>query len=354
MEVHQFATSLSYGDAISNEILEIQDILRQRGYKSEIFIRFYEPRMASYVHDFREYKKFSSPHNVVIFHFSIASPVSKMFFRIPDRKIMIYHNITPYYYFLDYHRILAKECYKGRLELKTFVNKVDLALGDSEFNRKELESVGYSETGTLPLLLNFSKFDQEGSPVVKEVFSNQKKTLLFVGRLIPNKKFEDVIKTFYFYNKYLNSSSQLILVGDYRGMERYLASLQDLVERLGLRDVHFTGHVGFSELVSYFKLSHFYLSMSEHEGFGVPLLESFYLRLPVIAYAAGAVEETMNGGGIILRKKNFLKTASLLHRIDKDKSLREKLISSQSESLEKYNREEVSKILLHHINRVKE
>lgn len=352
MKIHQFATSLTYGDAISDEMLEIQAVLRENGHESEIFVRFFEPRMAKFMRDFREYKKYSSPENVVIFHFSIGSPVSKLFFRIPDKKIMIYHNITPYNYFLDYHRILTKECYKGRLEIKLFAKKVDLALGDSEFNRLELEQVGYEETGVLPLLLNFSKFNSEDHPVVRQIFSNGKTTILFVGRVIPNKKFEDVIKTFYFYKKYFNPESQLILAGDYRGMERYFAALQDLMDSLELKDVIFTGHIDFSELSTLFKLSDFYLSMSDHEGFGVPLLEAFYNRMPVIAYAAGAVEETMNGGGVLLREKNFPKTAALLDFLTRDKEFKDRIISSQVQALDKYKRENVSQILMSHIERV--
>ncbi len=352
MEVHQFATSLSYGDAISDEMLEIQKVLKEEGFPSEIFVRFYDPRMAGYVKDFREYRRYSSPKNVVIFHFSIGSPLSKMFFRIPDKKIMIYHNITPHDFFVGYHRILARECYKGRLEIRLFVDKVDMALGDSEYNRRELEDVGYSETGILPLLLDFSKFDQEGDPVTRDVFSNGKTTILYVGRLIPNKKFEDVIKTFFFYKKYFSSQSQLVLVGDYRGLERYYGALQDLLSRLGLRDVHFTGHVEFSELIAFYRLADIYLSFSEHEGFGVPLVESFYMKVPVVAYAAGAVEETMNGGGLLLFKKNFLGTASLLDRIIKENGLKKRLIDSQLKALERYRKENVRKILLRHVEKV--
>jgi hypothetical protein len=156
MDVHQFATSLTYGDAISDEMLEIQKVLRGRGLRSEIFIRFYDPRLAGLVHDFREYTRWSDPANVVIFHFSIGSPVSKLFARIPDRKIMIYHNITPHEFFLDYHRILTRECYKGRLEMNLFAGKVGLALGDSEFNRRDLERAGYAPTGVLPILMDFA------------------------------------------------------------------------------------------------------------------------------------------------------------------------------------------------------
>ncbi|MGD9347668.1 MAG: hypothetical protein PVH84_17505, partial [Candidatus Aminicenantes bacterium] len=218
MNIHQFATSLSYGDAISDEMLEIQSVLREKGHNSEIFIRFYEPRMAKYIRDFREYQSLCSPDNVIIFHFSIGSPVSKMFFRIPDKKIMIYHNITPHGYFLDYHRILTRECYKGRLEIKLFVDKVDLALGDSEYNRQELERLGYRNTGVLPLLLNLDKFDSLEDPVVHRIYDNGKWTVLFVGRVIPNKKFEDVIRVFSCYKRFFNPDSQLILAGDFRGM----------------------------------------------------------------------------------------------------------------------------------------
>jgi len=352
MEVHQFATSLSYGDAISNEMMEIRKVLKEKGYRSEIFVKFFDPRMAKHSKDYREYKKYSSSKNVVIFHFSIGSPVSKVFFRIPDKKIMIYHNITPYEYFLDYHRILTRECYKGRLEINLFIDKVDLALGDSEFNRRELERVGYRNTGVLPLLLDFAKFDRSGDPVVKKIFSDNKFTLFFVGRVIPNKKFEDVIKTFHFYKKYFNQDSRLILAGDYRGMEQYLAGLQDLVQKLELEDVHFTGHLSFPELVAYFNTADVYLSMSAHEGFGVPLLEAFYKRIPVVAFAAGAVEETMNSGGILLRDKDFAAVAALLNELHLDRRLREKVIMSQEKALEKYALSNVSRILLKNIRRV--
>jgi glycosyltransferase involved in cell wall biosynthesis len=352
MEVHQFATSLTYGDAISNELMEIRKVLREQGFQSEIFIRFFDPRMAEHVHDYREYKHFSRPDNIVIFHFSIGSPVSKLFFRIPDKKIILYHNITSHAYFLDFHRILTRECYKGRLELQLFRDKTDLALGDSEFNRRELEQAGYPRTGVLPLLLDLKKFDRSGDAVVPRLFDSPKWTLLYVGRVIPNKRFEDVIKCFYFYKTRFNADSRLILAGDYRGMERYYAALIGLVEDLDLEDVHFTGHIRFDELVAYYDLADAYLSMSEHEGFGVPLLESFHKGIPVVAYAAGAVEETLNGGGILLAEKEYLKTAALLEVLRTNRDFKRKVTAAQQAALARYDRANTGRILLEHIERV--
>lgn len=352
MNVHQFATSLTYGDAISNEMMEIRGMLREQGYGSEIFTRFFDPRMARDRRDYREYTGFSSPENVVIFHFSIGSPVSRLFFRIPDRKIMIYHNITPHDFFLDYHRILTRECYKGRLEINLFVDKVDLALGDSEYNRRELERAGYTRTGVLPLPLNFDPFDGPGDPAVRAVFPEDRFTLLFVGRVIPNKRFEDVIKAFAVLKRHFFPGARLILAGDYRGQERYFSGLTGLVRRLDLHDVVFTGHVGFSELLAYFEMADVYLSMSEHEGFGVPLLEAFHKRIPVVAFAAGAVEETLNGGGVLVRKKNYTAIAALLDHIRTDRSFRDRIVEGQLRALKKYDRREISRILLDHIRKV--
>ena len=352
MNIHQFATSLSYGDAISDEALEIRSILREKGYASEIFVQYYDPRTASLIKDYRHYPRFSDPGNIVIFHFSIGSPVSKMAFRVPDRKMMIYHNITPHDFFLENHRILARECYRGRLELRLFADKTALAVGDSEFNRRELAEAGYPATGVLPIVMNFAKFDGPADPVITELMANGKTTLLFVGRVIPNKKHEDIIRAFAFYKRLFNPDAQLVLAGEYRGQDRYMAALQELVGRLRLTDVHFTGHTSFPELLSYYRAAHVFLSMSEHEGFGVPLLEAFYQKIPVLAFAAGAVEETMNGGGVLLQRKDFPAVAALIDRLVRDENLRTRVVQGQVKALDKYSRENVGRILLGHIGRV--
>jgi glycosyltransferase involved in cell wall biosynthesis len=352
MEVHQLATSLTYGDAISDEMLEIQSVLRAAGFKSEIFTRFCDPKLAGLAHDFREYWQYSSRDNVAIFHFSIGSPVSRLFFRLPDKKIMIYHNITPHEYFLDCHRILARECYKGRLEIKLFVDKVDLVLGDSEFNRQELEAVGYRRTGVLPILINFEKFKTPPDPVARKIYNNGRKTILFVGRLIPNKKYEDIIKVYALYKRYFEPRSQLILAGDYRGLERYLAGLLELVDRLKLQDVYFTGHIPFAELRACYEAADVFLSLSEHEGFGVPIVEAFIQDVPVVAFKAGAVAETMNGGGVLLERKDFLSIAALIDFIIRDDKLRSRILAGQRKALEKYRREKIASLLLNYIDQV--
>jgi len=349
MNVHQFLTSYSYGDAIGNEAMEIRDFLRADGIGSEIFTLHFHPRYAGQVRNYLEYDRYSSPGNTVIFHFSIGSPVTRKFLRLPDRKAIIYHNITPHHFFLDYHRILAKDCFKGRVELKSLAGRVDLALGDSEYNRQELLEAGFKETGVLPLVMNFSKFDLPVLPVFRGIFADGKVNFLFVGRIIPNKKVEDVIKTFHLYQAHFNPDSRLFIVGENRGFERYVAALHDLIARLRVRDVHFSGHVPLAEVVSYAKLSHLYLHLSEHEGFCAPVVESFHLGIPVVAFDAGAVGETMNGGGVLVKEKDLLRVAAVCHEILSDPPLKSRLLAGQRRALEKYQRQRTGEILLSYL-----
>jgi glycosyltransferase involved in cell wall biosynthesis len=349
MQVHQFLTSYAYGDAIGNEALAIRDFLRANGIESEIFTLHFHPRYAHQVRNYLEYDRFSDPRNMVIYHFSIGSLVTKKFLRLADKKIIIYHNITPYHFFLDFHRGLAKDCFKGRLELKSLADKVDLALGDSEYNRGELVAAGFKQTGVLPLVMDFAKFDHPVLPVLQALFADGKHNLLYVGRISPNKKVEDVIMTFHLYQKYFHADSRLLIVGEYRGFERYLNALQNQVRELRVQNVHFSGHVPLAEVVSYFKLAHLYLHLSEHEGFCAPIPESFHLGIPVVAFDGGAVAETMNNGGILVREKDLLKIAALCHEILTRPKLKATILAGQEKALEKYRQQLTGRILLSYL-----
>lgn len=344
--IHQFLTSYSYGDAIGNETMVIREYLRSRGFSSEIFAQHYHPRYAGQIINYKEYSRFSGPGNIVIYHFSIGSPITKTFLRLEDRKVIIYHNITPHHFFLDYHRVLSKDCFKGRLELKSLADKVDLALGDSRHNELELMEAGFPKTAVLPLVMDFSKFDRPIHPVVKSLIDDGKTNIITVGRIIPNKKIEDVLTTFHYYQSRFNPSSRLILVGEYRGFERYHSALMKQAEQMKIRDLHIPGHVPEDELVSYYKLADLTLHLSEHEGFCAPIPESFYLGKPIIAFDAGAVAETMAGGGLLITRKDPLRIAALIDTVLRDAAIQDKIVTHQKKILERYKREHTGEILL--------
>jgi glycosyltransferase involved in cell wall biosynthesis len=321
--------ALSYGDAIGNEALAIQGHLRRAGFESDIFAERVHPRMAHLARPLWEYGDVSSPETVCLFHFSIGSAAGRLIYHAPDRLVSVYHNITPADWFLGFHPHLAGLCHHGRRELAAFASRTELGLADSEFNRRELEAAGYRRTAVLPIVVDLDDYRRPASPVARRLYDDGRVNVLFVGRIIPNKRIEDLIGVFALYQRHVEPRSRLLLVGDYRGHERYYGRLQERVRRLGADEVVFTGHVDDDDLRAYYSAGDVFLCLSEHEGYCVPLLEAMAFGLPVIAYDAGAVAETLRGGGILLRQKRPEVVAELLGRVREDHTLRAAVLRTQ-------------------------
>ena len=187
VQVHQVLATLGYGDAIGNEVLGIQRVLRGAGYESRIYVQTADPRLEELTEDYRDLLEHSHTDNILIHHFSIGSRASRVAFALPDRMILVYHNITPPHYFVGVNKTLVKECYSGRRELKAYTQRCDLALGDSAFNTAELKEMGFPQTGILPVVPDFSHLEVEPDTLLAKSFDDKYTNILFVGRLIPNK-----------------------------------------------------------------------------------------------------------------------------------------------------------------------
>jgi L-malate glycosyltransferase len=333
VKVPQLLAALSYGDAIGNEALAIQRHLRAAGHESDIFAELVHPRVAHLARPLREYGEVSSPDTVCLYHFSICSASGRLAHSAPHRLVVVYHNITPARFFLGFHPHLAGLCHHGRRELAAFAPRADLGLGDSEFNRRELAAAGFRRTAVLPIVLDLPLYDRPPSPVVRKRFDDGRVNVLFVGRIIPNKRIEDLIRSFAAFQRWLQPRSRLLLVGDSRGFERYLGRLRELVDDLGAAEVVFTGQVDDDELYAYYRLADAFLCLSEHEGFCVPLQEAMHFQLPVIAFDAGAVRETLHGGGILLQDKRPELVAELLDRVTHGGPLRRAVLESQARAV---------------------
>ncbi len=352
ISIHQVLATLGYGDAIGHEVLGIQRVLRGAGYESEIFVETADHRLESLTRDYRELVDFSHPDNLLIHHFSLGSKASRTAFAVPDRMALVYHNITPPEYFVGVHRTLARQCFRGRRELQAYASRCDLALGDSEFNRQDLEALGFPRTDVLPVVPDFSHLDRSPHWLVARDFDDDWTNVVFVGRVIANKKIEDVIRYFYAYQTLFNPRSRLLLVGAQTGFERYTASLHALVAKLGVANVHFTGHVSDEELVAFYEVADLFLCASEHEGFCVPIVEAFYKAVPVLAYAATAVPSTMDGAGVLFEDRDPEHVATLMDTILSDPDLRDAIIDGQQAAVERLRRKDFAGTLLGFVDRI--
>ena len=344
--VHQVLATLGYGDAIGHEVLGIQRVLRAAGYESDIFVETADPRLESLTRDYRELVDVSHPDNLLLHHFSIGSKASRTAYALPDRMALIYHNITPPEYFAAVHRTLARQCFRGRREIHAYVDRCEMALGDSEFNRQDLESLGFDHTAVLPVVPDLSHLDDPADWFVAQQFDDEWTNILFVGRVIANKKIEDVIRCFHAYHTTFNPRSRLIIAGVFNLFERYFAALTHLVNELGLQHVHFAGHVSDAELIAYYEVADLFLCCSEHEGFCVPLIEAFYKQIPVLAYAATAIPATMDGAGVLFDTKDPAYVAALMDGILSDPHLQDVMVDEQLAAVERLQAKDFDHTLL--------
>jgi glycosyltransferase involved in cell wall biosynthesis len=347
--VHQVLATLGYGDAIGHEVLGIQRILRDAGYSSDIFVETADPRLEPLTRDYRELRDVSDidhRDHLLIHHFSIGSRASRTAFALPYRMALVYHNITPAEYFVGLNEGLVRQCYLGRRELQAYATRCDLALGDSAYNKAELDRLGFRRTDVLPVVPDFSHLDREPNTMLARQFDDEWTNVLFVGRVVPNKKIEDVIRFFHAYQRDFNPRARLLIVGSAAGLDRYSMALGHLVATLGASQVHFIGQVSGEELVAFYDVADLFLCASEHEGFCVPLMEAFYKEVPVLAYAAAAVPATMDGAGVLYTGKDPLHVAALMDAIVSNESLQDQIVHGQLATVDRLRAKDFSGALL--------
>ena len=351
--VHQVLATLGYGDAIGNEVLGIQRVLQHAGYPSRIYVETVDPRLEELTEDYRNLIDDSHRDNILIHHFSLGSRASRVAFALPDRMILVYHNITPAHFFLGVRSPVVAQCFSGRRELGAYANRCDLALGDSAFNQSELDALGFPRTGVLPVVPDFKHLEVTPHRWLAQQFDDDATNILFVGRIIPNKRIEDLIRFHIAYRRRYNPAARLLLVGSHGLFDNYRAALAELVHRLGARGVHLLGHVSNEELTALYDVADLFLSASEHEGFCVPLIEAFYKRIPVIAFAAAAVPATMDGGGVLYERKDPRHVASLMNAVLTDTVLEEQILEAQDAALARLRARDFGGTLLGFVERVR-
>lgn len=346
MQIHQFVHTLSYGDAISGEVLVLKRLLAEHCKDSKIYsINTHEKLIGEtcdyrlFLDDLAQAKK-AGEEVALILHYSLGSPLNEIYRAASGiKKVIIYHNLTPATWFAAYNTRVYEDLLCGRDELPDLLAQSDLVLADSEFNKKELVEFSCHSAEVLPLVLDAEKWQVAENPGIASILKgSNKKNILHVGRIAPNKKIEDIVKAFYFYHHKIEKESALWLIGHDIDTELYSFELKYLVRRLQLEDsVHFVGSVADSELKAFYQNSDLYLCASEHEGFCVPLLEAMHFALPIIAYQSSAIPETLRDAGILISEKRPAELAELMNLVLSDQNLRKELREKAKERVSEFS-----------------
>ena len=325
--VHQFHATVAYGDAIGNDIFELQRLFWRRGMASDVFAQEAKPGVEPFVRPWHELRAERTDGGALLVHMSMGNSVVTDVTQMPHRKAVVYHNITPAHFFLGISDQLVEHSKLGREQLRALASVSELGIADSEFDRKELEELGYARTAVVPILMDAAAFDVEPHPGVLAELGDERTSVLVVGQILPQKAIHHVVDAFARYRQ-LDPTSRLYLVGPTTMSGPYLDRIRDRIARLGIGDsVRITGSVPIEQLAAYYRGATVLLHLSDHEGFNVPILEAMRSELPVVAYAAGATPETLGDAGLLLERKSPDEVASALERAVRDGELRRTLIA---------------------------
>ena len=332
--VHQVLPVFAPRDAIGNHTAAVRRALQAMGLASEIIageVVAGAPggaRTTRHVHPGR--LALAEP-TVWLYHASTGSPVAEWWAELPGPKALDYHNISPPEVVGPWEPHVGVELEHGRRQLAGLAEVAGWALADSAYNQAELIGLGYRRTAVVPILLDTAHLaDCAPDEALLGALMDRKAAeggpdLLFVSRVLPHKGQHELVKALAAYRLAYGQAARLTLVGAV-GSARYAGALTDFVDELGLGDaVTLTGSVDAAELAARFRAADVYVSASEHEGFGVPLLEAMAHGVPVVAYAAAAVPETVGDAAVLVADRSPAVLASAVHRVVGDEALRAQL-----------------------------
>ena len=318
--------SITTGDAVSNDVLGMYDILKKRGHETRIYAEGWtltEPKVwpALKIKNFLR-----SPDDLLIYHYSRGWDFGLDLLRtLKCRTAIKYHNVTPPEFFEKFNRDLVRMCMEGREQLSSIASAgCDLYMSASAYNERELlqEGVTREKSFVVPPFHHIDRLNAlEPDRKILEAYADTATNILMVGRVSPNKGHPMLIEAFATYARDYNPNSRLFIVGkEETRLNAYNHLLREMVKFLKLQDrVHFAGEVSDSELKAYYRVADVFMITSEHEGFCVPLVEAMSMSVPIVAYGSSAIPGTVDGVGLVWTERDPYLLAESVNSIVKNK-----------------------------------
>jgi glycosyltransferase involved in cell wall biosynthesis len=306
--VHQVLPAAAPHDAITGQAFAWRDLLHGWGYESEILAQHVHPSLNGTAHTLDRSGRRLVNQGGVVLHYAVWSETVDVALQANGPVALYYHNITPGELLREFSPVTADLCDRGRAALTLFQGRIESLIAVSRFNAVDLREAGLGEAAVVPLLLEVPTEVPRRNP-------SRDPVVLTVGRIVPNKRLEDVVKSFTLYQRHHAPEASLVIIGSDLGFENYRRALEVLVARVGASRVYFTGQISAQARDAWYRRADVYLSMSAHEGFCAPLIEALAHAVPVVARGAGAVPETLGGAGLVLDGADLPLVAEALHEL---------------------------------------
>lgn len=354
MRIVQITPYIAENDGVSNCIFNVAQMLDELQYENIICSRAIEGKLDKTIEKFSDLEELDiRKEDIILYHFSNGNELNSQMEKLQYKKILVFHNVTDPNFFRYINVNTFTSCLIGKFEAGMTVGRYLHCIALSDFSKKELVDYGWNPANisVIPIVTLPKKEHDADVNVIKQ-YNDSKINILFTGRISPNKKIEDIIKIFAYYKKNVNLNARLFLVGSIQ-FHNYYGALEEYVVESGIKeDIIFTGMVSNEELTAYYELADVFLCMSEHEGFCIPLMEAMVKKIPVIAYSAAAVPDTLGGSGILVTDKDEKEISQLINKVVCCPEYREEIIEKQLKRVRSFNLESYKGILKNMIEEV--
>ncbi len=301
-----------------------QRVLRHLGFTGEVYAADVAPEWRALVRPADELKP--APDDLVLYHHGIASPLAGRLMHLPCRRAVVFHNVTPARFYEGTR--LAEPLLAGRAQLAALADSVEFSIGVSAFNARELIEAGHRNVSVVPLFVEPERFTAELADAswLTRFEGAGRPRVVSVSRVVPHKRMEDLL-SLHSELRRIAPRAELWIAGGYAPGSKAFQALAAKAKSLG--GVTFLGRVTHAQLVAAYRSADVFVSMSEHEGFGVPLVEAMACDVPVLAYGAAAVPETMGGRGVVFDEKHFAALAEVVQELTQNADLRASILKGQ-------------------------
>lgn len=328
--IHQFHSGSAQGDGVTNGMLFTQKLLRELGFESNIYVQYPDPALGDAVLPYKLLQ--DDPGNILLVHHSMGHDLAQWVIKRCEKKFLVYHNITPPWA-LPQNSGLQQYAEIGRQQLKLFRDHMAGAIAVSPFNAEELLENGYSNVSVIPLLVDLDAIRNSPFQLPADYPQGRRsvaapRVILSVGRVCEHKCQHQTIEMAYHLRQMFYQPFQVQLIGGYDHNGPYITMLRQMIGDYGLSDiVHLPGKVSNAALYGWYRAASVLVSISDHEGFCMPLVEAMAVDLPVVAYGSGNVPATLEGTGLLLDQKRPYEVAALICHLLRDKALQRKLLA---------------------------
>ncbi|MFZ0665897.1 MAG: glycosyltransferase [Acidimicrobiales bacterium] len=329
--VHQILPSLHVADASGSHTLHARDALRKAGYTSELFVDLVDAPLSSEVHPFDEIDGFVVPgKTALLYQLAVGSRLVDLIMLRNEPLLINYHNLTPASFYWKWAPDWLEAVAAGRGDLYRLAGRTSHAIAVSKFNEIDLSGAGYRSTSVVSPFVTATRSD----PVKRK---SQPTSILFVGKMLPHKAAHHLVRALAAYKEAFDPEANLVIIGGHP-IASFADAVRDYADALGIGDsVELTGSASDERVADAYRSADVFLCLSDHEGFCFPLVEAMGRGVPIVAFAAGAVPDTLGDAGILLHDKSGPVVASAIHRVVVDQTLRARLVRNGFERLELFD-----------------